>query len=727
MDLDTDDVTSPPAVERSRRGLLGRAVGWVQRDHLRRGPLALMAGAYGLAEAAHQVDAPALVGLPLTAVAAIGMYAREMSLPGQRGPARAALATLAGGSWMTAAATWGVTASVEGIPGAMTWLGAVTAGLIYWAYRKDPAIVAAIAWQQAREDWHRRAPLYGLAGSHLVSWRETRLGEQFELDTVGTGRRASALASRDLEERIAEREMLKTSRVKARPGGIAGRLLISIRYKDPWAQPLPHPLLDPTPEIVLPQLADVREPFIIGMDPETGRPLQIVLWDEDGAKRIVIVALPGSGKTVILNCVYERASAADNAWPIGINVSKAKELRRWRRALGASACGPNERIKALRLLQFARHVIDYRGSLDDAEEATIEPTREVPLVPIILDEMDELLAKNDPIGLATRAEFAYVMSKGRSEGVPVIMAGTRGTAAYTGGGNSRTMVDQVVLGRVNRKSEMQHAAGEYGLSLPNMAEYGEGHAGVVLVADIGGQWSSGRGWKLDKLTDIDHLAARRRPAELEPGLMAYIVEQMGADVVTELLSIEPPTSRLAKAPKPAQRSAAPTPLESSMPEDVAAGRAAEARDRARTTLAQTGSLDTSLTAGERRAVAIERRRQAAEQTVIDPELRTVILRMVARPEGASTRDIERAMEQELGHERGLSKSGAWRCLDRLRFEGIVELRGKGRGASWHLIAPTPAAALTTDGASTLTTEELIEQAEEQAEDDAIDTANEHEE
>ncbi|WP_431897965.1 hypothetical protein [Nonomuraea sp. bgisy101] len=726
MDLDTEPTITPEAEQR-RRGLLGRAVGWVQRDHLRRGPVPVMAGAYALAAVAHHFQAPALWGLPLTVVATIGMGAREMSLPGRRRPGRAAFATAVSGLWLTGATAWGVTAGVEGVPGLMSMLGAATAGLTYWAYRRDPEIAAAIAWENACVDWHRRAPLYGLAGSHLVAWRETRLGEQFELNTVGTGRRASALASRDLEERIAEHEMLKTSRVKVRVGGIAGRLLVNIRYKDPWAHPLPHPLLDLTPEIVFPQVADVREPCIIGMDPETGRPLQIVLWDEDGAKRIVIVALPGSGKTVILNCVYERTTAADNAFPIGLNVSKAKELRRWRRALGASACGPNERIKALRLLQFARHVIDYRGSLDDAEEATVEPTREVPLVPIILDEMDELLAKGDPIGQATRTEFAYVMSKGRSEGVPVIMAGTRGTAAYTGGGNSRTMVDQVVLGRVNRKSEMQHAAGEYGLSLPNMADYGEGHAGVVLIADIGGQWSTGRGWKLDKLSDIDQLAARRRPAELEPGLMAYIVEQMGADVVAELLSIEPPTSLLAKNPKPAKRSAAPTPLESSMPEDVAAGRAAEARDRARATLAQTGSLDTSLTAGERRAVAIERRRQAAEQTVIAPELRRVILRMVARPEGASTRDIERAMETELGHERGLSKSGAWRCLDRLRFEGIVELRGKGRGASWHLIAPAPPASLPSDTVSALTTEELIEQAEEQAEDDAIDTADEHEE
>ena len=713
MDIDVEQVETQP---RPRRGLLRRAAGWVQRDHLRRGPLPAMAGAVAAAGAAHWMDAPAWAGVPVTLAAAVGMYAREMTLPGDRHPWRAGLATLAAGGWLTAATEWGPTAGTADLPGLMGLLGATTAGLVYWAYRQDTAIVEAIAREQAKAEWHMRAPSYGLAGSHLLEWRETRLGEQFELDTRGTGRRASQLVGGGIEEKIAEEEMLPTSRVKVRTGAIAGRLLVSVRYKDPWAEDLPHPLLDAAPEIPLPQLADVRDPIIIGMDPETGRPLALCLWEEDGAKRIVIVALPGAGKSVTLNNIYERLTAADNAWPIGINVSKAKELRRWRPVLGASACGPHERVKALHLLEMAGHVIDYRGSLDDAEEATVEPTADAKLVPVIVDEMDELLAHTDHLGAATRKAWAYLMSKGRSEGVPAVLVGTRGTASYMGGGNSRNMVDQVVLGKVARKSEMQHAAGEYGLALPNMAEYGEGKAGVLLVSDIAGHWSTGRGWRLDKLTDIDRLATDRSAGDLEPGLMAYIREQMGSDLVDALLSTEP-----FEKPKARRRpAAAGAPAGDTRPqpgEDD--GKAAASREKALATLASAPHIDTTLAAGQRRQVAAERRRQAAEQTQMDPEIRTLILKLAADPDGTSTRRIEDALEKDLGQERGLSRNGAWRYLDKLRFEGVVELRGQGRGRRWHLAVP-PA-----NDEQEL--ERLAEEAEEQAADDLIDNPGDHEE
>jgi hypothetical protein len=692
-----------------RRNLLRRAAGWVQRDHLRRGPLPVMAAAVALAEVGHQAGAPAAVGIPLTIVSAIGMYTRELHLPeGFAHPYRSGIAALAAGGWLTAATQWGVTAGTDGFPGLMAALGAATAGLTYWAYRRDPAIAEAIAREQAKADWHLRAPSYGLKGSHLLEWRETRLGEQFELDTRGTGRRASQLASEGIEEKIAEEELLATSRVKVRPGGIAGRLLVSIRYKDPWAEDLPHPTLDTTPEIVLPPVADAREPVIIGMDPETGRPLALLLWDEEGAKRIVIVALPGSGKSVTLNNVYERLTAADNAWPIGINVSKAKELRRWRHALGASACGPHERVKALHLLEMAGHVIDYRGSLEDTDDATVEPTAATKLVPVIVDEMDELLAHQDQLGMSTRKAWSYVMSKGRSEGVPAVLVGTRGTASYMGGGNSRNMVDQVVLGKVARRSEMEHAAGEFGLTLPNMAEYGEGKAGVLLVADIGGHWATGRGWRLDKLTDIDRITPGRSAGSLEPGLMAYLYEQMGEDLVAALLSHEPFEKPARQRRAPAQ----PSPVRTVMPDaEESTQRAAASRERAKAILAETPVIDSTLTPGQRRYIATERRKQAAAQTEMDPEIRTLILKMAAEPDGTSTRQIEEALERELGQERGLSRNGAWRYLDKLRFEEVVALRGKGRGARWHLRAP---------GDPEEDVERLVEEAEEQAEDDAMD-------
>ncbi|WP_344747117.1 hypothetical protein [Streptosporangium vulgare] len=192
------------------------------------------------------------------------MYTRSMNRPVDPGePVRAAAATVAAGSWMTAAAEWGVIAGPYGLMG---WLGAAVYGLTYWAYRQDPKILEALAQEQARADWHHKAGLYGLGGSHLLEWRETRLGEQMVINTRGTGRLASELVGGRLEELIAEEEMLPKTRVKTRVGSIAGRLSISIRYKNPWAEALPHPLLDPTPEIPLPDVADGREPRIIGMD-----------------------------------------------------------------------------------------------------------------------------------------------------------------------------------------------------------------------------------------------------------------------------------------------------------------------------------------------------------------------------------------------------------------------------------------------------------------------------
>jgi hypothetical protein len=54
----------------------------------------------------------------------------------------------------------------------------------------------------------------------------------------------------------------------------------------------------------------------------------VVLYDEDGANGMMVVALTGGGKTVLLNCVMERLTACDDALVWDINLSKAKENRR---------------------------------------------------------------------------------------------------------------------------------------------------------------------------------------------------------------------------------------------------------------------------------------------------------------------------------------------------------------------------------------------------------------
>ena len=711
-----------------RRGLLGRAatsvsrgVGWVQADHLRRGPHLLGPAVYGLAALAHQVDAPVVFGLfgvPLTALATLGAYTRAMNKPGDDAtPTRAAAVTAVAGSWVTAAAGVGVTAGPYGL---MTWLAAATYGLTYWAYRKDPEVAYAIAWEQAKKDWHLRASSYGLAGSHLLEWRETRLGEQMVVDTRGTGRRASQLVGADLEERIAEEELLRPSRVKTRRHTIAGRMSISIRYKDPWAEALPHPLLDPTPEIPLPQVADGREPRIIGMDPESGQPLQVVMWDEDGAKRVLIVAITGGGKTIVMSDLMERDTAADNVFPIGISVGKGKEMRRWRKALGLSACGAGERVKALRILELANAIIDWRAA-QPSDEVTVIPRRTQPLIPVYVDEVDTLLGESDTIGMATRKAFGDLMTRGRSEGVGVVVAGGRATVDFLGNGKIKKMFDQFVLLKTSGESEIRHVLGQIGLTMPDMMSYGEGHPGVALVSDLAGHWTSGRSWKLKELPDIDRLADGRTPCPLEHGLVEFL-----GDKLTALTQAELPQPRRGRrsaprpVPSPAVEAAVPTDFETS-------DRAAAQRAAARTALAEATTPSTEgLSPGELRAAAIERRRQAAEQTEVSPEIRQMLIRLISQPEGTTTRQAEQAMQADLGYEVGVSKSGAWRCLDVLRFEGVAELRGKGRGARWHLAAtPTdePPAGVPADPEFEL--ELAVEEAEEAALEEVDDTTGEH--
>ncbi len=727
MAISTPDVED--AVEHAagprRRGLLGRAVTWpirwVQADQVRRGPHLLAPATYGLAALAHGYDVPAWPGLALTALATIGSYTRAMNRPGDdtAEPVRVALASAVVGTWLTAATEFGVTAGPYGLMG---WLAAGAYGLTYWAYRKDTGVREALAWQRALDEWHANAPRYGLAGSHLVDRRETRLGEQLEIDTKGTGRRASALVGPGLEELIAEQESLPTSRVKTRKGAIAGRLKISIRYKNPWAETLPHPLLDPAPEIPLPSVADIREPLIIGMDPETGKPLQIPLWDEDGAKRLMIVAITRGGKTVLLSNILERLTAADNVFTIGINVSKAREMRRWRPALGASACGPDERVKALRILEVVRDIIDWRGA-QDSDDAVLIPRQSRPAVAVVIDEMDTLVGQSDNLGMALRRAVNYVVSKGGSEGVTVAAAGQRGVVSHFGSGDIKRMFDLVAMLKSSSEGEIRHVLGEIGLTMPNMMAYGEGNPGVVLTSDLAGHWEAGRTWFLKELPDIDRLVVDRSPCPLEPELVEYL-----GDKLTAITQIEQPAPRRPRRPAPVS---APAP-EAAMPTDDTIDKAAAQRATARARLAQaTTPTMEGLSPGQVRAAAIERRRQAAEQTDINPELRALLLRLLAHPDGTTTRDVETAMQTELAMEVGVSKTGAWRCLDKLRVEGLAEIRGKGRGRRWHLAVPADGGGVPVDVPPMddvdheRAVEVIEEEAAEAAEEELADTEYEH--
>ena len=63
-----------------------------------------------------------------------------------------------------------------------------------------------------------------------------------------------------------------------------------------------------------------------------------------------------------------------------------------------------------------------------------------------------------------------------------------------------------------------------GLVMPDMASYGEGHAGVWVLAELGGDYHIGRTFKLSEPPDLRKLAQERASTQppLEPGLVAHL-------------------------------------------------------------------------------------------------------------------------------------------------------------------------------------------------------------
>lgn len=428
--------------------------------------------------------------------------------------------------WLCAAARFGPLHWWPEAP--LTW-GAAAAAVFAsrWA-RRHPAVTAAQQHREARAEWlavtSRR---WHMGGSHLLKREDTRLGEVYEVDTTGTGKLASQLPLRSLPEQIAQERGLpdanRVSVTRPRPG----RVRVSIRERNPWEHPALHPVIDPDPEIDLSGPCSIRQPAVIGIDPDTGNPFTVTLVGSGGAKNISIVALRGSGKTILLNDISERVTAARDALLVRINVSikGPGERERWGPACHLTAFGTAERKRAVAVLKILHGVMEWRAA-QYATKAYV-PTPEDPAIVVILDEMGA--AARTP---GVKKLLEDLAETGRELGIVLVWAALRGTADYTSP-KMRAQVDTVILGKVSRPGEAYHAAPNVAANLPDMTNYGEGASGVFAVADDADA-SMGRAFLLDSGPSAD--IARER-AFTQPGLPAALAEALG-DGYADLLATE---------------------------------------------------------------------------------------------------------------------------------------------------------------------------------------------
>ena len=370
----------PPARSRFR--------GWLAHAPAERAPLPAIPAVWGAAEIMHAAGVQATVPAVAAAVAALGggwLGERRARDPGRARLRGAELAAACGaaGAWVTAATAWGPLAGPDRLMSVAYLAGA---GGGYWWLRRHEAVRAArarrdeaAAWIQRKADWHRLAPLLGLHGSHLLEYAETLLGDTMLIDVRGTGRRASQINGRDVAERLGELEMIPVGRIDVGTDRIPGRLRITRRTKDPWKHALTHPATDPDSPYAryLEDPASIRKPLVIGGDPETGAPLRLPLWDEDeGAKVVLIAAKKGSGKTVLMNCVKEGITRCADARLIQVNLSKAREDRRWAplAAVNALGMGADEARRARRILRWVYAEIVSRSEDPALATSKVAPT-----------------------------------------------------------------------------------------------------------------------------------------------------------------------------------------------------------------------------------------------------------------------------------------------------------------------------------------------------------------
>ena len=376
----------------------------------------------------------------------------------------------------------------------------------------------------------------------------------------------------------------------------------------------------------------------------------------------------------------------------------------WAPACHLTAIGPGQAKKALAMLQLVCRVIEETPMIA-RDDKTRQVSEDWPAVVLVVDEIDALV---DLLGARGRELLKRITGKGRSEAVSFIAAGQRGTADWMGGSDVRANLDVVCAGRVRRQAEINHAVGSFGPMIPDMATYGEGHAGVWAIVSDSGEYTLGRSFNLDDLVQLRQFAYdRRRPeAELNPELSDRIgslyyelramqLSEYHGDYLGEAAAAlypspaaeqvgggedEPPaagdtlTATHAVYGEPGD--ALDRELEQSLDPDLREqiGRIRQTNAETRKIFNETAPPDMSDISPEVWDAFHEARwAQVAASTEIPPDIREKLIKLL---DGEGT-TISKAAEAL-----GMKPWPVRKMLERLRADGVIHVEGEKRGQRW---------------------------------------------
>jgi hypothetical protein len=429
-----------------------------------------------------------------------------------------AIATAAVGAWLTLAVLAGPAGGTHHV---LAWAYVAGTASGCWWLRRHPAVLSARYRRDAAAnrvaqaaEWRELAALVGLRGSFLHGTPPNNIGITWVINTHGTRQLASQIDCRAVAERLAgelshrrrypaltiglDSGWIPKGRVEVRADDKwADRLTVMIRNGDPWAHPVMYPGLeeDSPYAAFAPVPASIRNPLVIGTEPETGAPFLLVAYDtEDGGKQIAVIGAPGSGKSMLYAGVSAAVTACPDAALLQINIAKPQTDAAW--APAAAATATSDPDSAVAILAFAACVIALRS---DPQRGTSHPDSDVHLpaasAPAYVLKIDENGSLADVPGAAVLQR--YILQAGRSEAVSTMVAGQRSTAAWFGSSDIRALIRTVIAGNIPA-GEVRRMLSE-DADVPDMGGYGEGQGGVFLVASrFGGQTARGRTWFMTK-------------------------------------------------------------------------------------------------------------------------------------------------------------------------------------------------------------------------------------
>jgi biotin operon repressor len=574
------------------------------------------------------------------------------------------------GLWVTLAVIWGPLAGPAHL---LTWLYAAGAVGGYRWLRSHHAVKAARARRDAAAEllarkirWNSIAPRCGLGDYQLQSVTPTYLGEDWLLTSAPGGRRAREVVTAASQAAITEVLMhdlgLEYGTIDLRLTGRPGQVIVGIRHKRPTADgPLIHPLVDPSsPYASWFEDLTIRRPVPVGVIPETGEPLELTVWDEDGGKAIGVYGITGAGKTMLLNDLRSAFVQMDDVALILINGVKTEE-KAWE-GRAAAVVVPEEGEAPEAFQRRVVKILDWAGTkiTDRSRERVktgdyvFQPTRENPAIVIMVDEIDTV-AGIPGVG-GDGGQLQFLASKQRDAAVCFILSGQTPRISWIGGTGVRANLSTVVTGLLERQGESRLAVGAEN-EIPDIGEYSGGQPGFWQV------WSTrqkkvlarGRAFKLgNRLSDLqERIIARTDPAA-RPRLL----------IPGEVLTGTPAQDRQA----------------TETPADTSGIGALRARIAALSATPQS-SDKTVPQQSARRAVPLS---PGAIPESVPPGVMRALWPLL--------QDGRKVSSAQLADKIGISKTRAWRHLAALANVGIVEKVGGGTSSGYRLArraAPAP--------------------------------------